>query len=169
MWAAQMAMGVLYVPDAPALQGISPGETVRVLSAAGTFGIFAAAALLALGIKTSCKPRPAYRSHPVGGDELGIVKGRTEPFPAGKYRGSRWKAKEVSTMEGILFDIEMFASPVTVLLGLVLLAIGACGILLGHMADEEASGKHVFWAESPFTDVSVSETPAESVRYLRAA
>jgi hypothetical protein len=64
MWAAQMAIGVLYVPDAPTLQGIAPGETVRLISAAGTFGIFAAAALLALGIKTSCKARPAYRSHP---------------------------------------------------------------------------------------------------------
>jgi hypothetical protein len=64
IWAAQMAMGILYVPDAPTLQGIAPGETVRVMSAAGTFGIFAAAALLALGIKPSCKPRPAYRSLP---------------------------------------------------------------------------------------------------------
>jgi NADPH:quinone reductase-like Zn-dependent oxidoreductase len=64
MWAAQMAMGVLYVPDAPTLQGIATGETVQVLSAAGSFGIFAAAALLALGIKTSCKPRPVYRSLP---------------------------------------------------------------------------------------------------------
>ena len=72
-------------------------------------------------------------------------------------------------MEGILFDIEMFASPVTVLLGLVLLAIGACGILLGHMADAEASGNEIFWAESPFTDVGASETPVENVRYLRAA
>ena len=72
-------------------------------------------------------------------------------------------------MEGILFDIEMFTSPVTALLGLALLAIGVCGILLGYMADEEASGKAIFWAESPFTDVSVSETPAASVRYLRAA
>jgi hypothetical protein len=73
-------------------------------------------------------------------------------------------------MEGILFDIEMFASPVTVLLGLVLLAIGACGILLGHIADEENSGKHVFWAESPFTDVSeVGETPVEAIPYRRAA
>ena len=97
------------------------------------------------------------------------MKGLTEPFSAWKYRGGRWKGKEVSTMEGILFDIEMFASPVTALLGLVLLAIGACGILLGHMADKEASGKEVFRAESPFTDISVSETPAESVRYLRAA
>ncbi|MGZ9265359.1 MAG: hypothetical protein ACXW4S_11470 [Candidatus Deferrimicrobiaceae bacterium] len=72
-------------------------------------------------------------------------------------------------MEGILFDVEMFASPITVLLGLVLLAIGAGGILLGHMADEEASGKRIFWAESPFTDVSEVETPVEGVRYLRAA
>ena len=70
-------------------------------------------------------------------------------------------------MEGILFDIEMFALPVTVLLGLVLLAIGAGGILLGYMADEEASGKRIFWAESPFTDVG--EAPAKSVKYLRAA
>jgi len=75
--------------------------------------------------------------------------------------------KEVSTMEGILFGIEMFETPVTVLLGLVLLAIGVCGILLGYLADEEASGKESFWAESPFTDVS--ETPAESVPYRRAA
>jgi hypothetical protein len=72
-------------------------------------------------------------------------------------------------MEGILFDIEMFASPVTALLGLVLLAIGACGILLGYLADEEASGKEIFWAESPFTDVSISDAPVESVTYRRAA
>jgi len=85
------------------------------------------------------------------------------------YRGCSWKEKEVSTMEGILFDIELFSTPITVLSGVVLLAIGACGILLGYMADEEASGKAIFWAESPFTDVSVSETPAENVRYLKAA
>jgi hypothetical protein len=72
-------------------------------------------------------------------------------------------------MEGILFGIEALASPINVLLGLVLLAIGTCGILLGYMADEEASGKKIFWAESPFTDVSVGEAPVERVRYLRAA
>ena len=72
-------------------------------------------------------------------------------------------------MEGILFDIEAFASPVTVLSGLVLLAIGVYGMLLGYMADEEKSGKEIFWAEFPFTDVSVSETPVEGVRYRRAA
>jgi hypothetical protein len=70
-------------------------------------------------------------------------------------------------MEGILLDIDMFASPVTALLGLVLLAIAACGILLGYMADEERSGKVIFRAESPFTDVG--EAAVENVRYLRAA
>jgi hypothetical protein len=70
-------------------------------------------------------------------------------------------------MEGILLDIKMFTSPFTVLSGLVLLAIGACDILLGHMADEEASGKRIFWAESPFTDIG--EAPVEKVEYLRAA
>jgi hypothetical protein len=64
MWAAQMAIGVMYVPEAPTMQGIAAGETVRVLSSAGSFGIFAAAVFVALGIKTSCKPRPAYRSLP---------------------------------------------------------------------------------------------------------
>ena len=53
IWVAQMAVGVLYVPDAPTLQGIAPGETVRVLSAAGALGCLAVAALLALRIKTS--------------------------------------------------------------------------------------------------------------------
>jgi len=53
MWAAQMAMGVLYVPDAPTLQGVSPGETVRVMSSAGGLASLAMAALLALRIKTS--------------------------------------------------------------------------------------------------------------------
>lgn len=72
VWASQMAIGVLYVPDAPTLQGIAPGETVQVMSAAGTFGIFAAAALLALGIKTSCKPRTAYRPHPAEKTEAGL-------------------------------------------------------------------------------------------------
>ena len=70
-------------------------------------------------------------------------------------------------MEGILLDVEAFASPITALFGLVLLAIGAGVILIGNMADEEASWKRIFWAESPFTDVS--ETPEEKVRHLRAA
>ena len=53
MWAAQMAMGFLYVPDPPTLQGLAPGNAVRALSAAGALGSLAVAALLALRIKTS--------------------------------------------------------------------------------------------------------------------
>jgi hypothetical protein len=52
MWAAQMAVGVLYVPDPPMLHGMAQGETVRVMSAVGGLGSLAVAALLALRIKT---------------------------------------------------------------------------------------------------------------------
>ena len=52
MWAAQMAMGVLYVPDPPTLQGMAPGDAVRAMSAAGGMGSIAVAALLALRVKT---------------------------------------------------------------------------------------------------------------------
>jgi hypothetical protein len=53
MWAAQMAMGILYVPDPPTLQALTPGGSVGVMSGFGALGTFVAAALLALGIKTS--------------------------------------------------------------------------------------------------------------------
>jgi hypothetical protein len=72
-------------------------------------------------------------------------------------------------MEGILLDIEMFASPVTVLLGLVLLAIGACGILLGYMADEETKGNRLFWAEWPLPGSEEPASPALEREYLKAA
>lgn len=57
MWAAQMAMGILYVPDPPTLQGMAPGEAVRAMSAAGAFGCLLAAAALALS-----KPKPRGRT-----------------------------------------------------------------------------------------------------------
>ena len=53
MWAAQMAMGVLYVPDPPTLQGMAPGDAVQAMSAAGALGSLGVAAFLALRIKTS--------------------------------------------------------------------------------------------------------------------
>jgi len=53
MWAGQMAMGVLYVPDAPTLQEIAQGESLRAMSAAGRLGSLAVAALLVLRVKTS--------------------------------------------------------------------------------------------------------------------
>ena len=48
MWAAQMAMGILYVPDPPTLQGIAQGESVHIMSAAGAFGCLTAAVVLAM-------------------------------------------------------------------------------------------------------------------------
>ena len=72
MWAAQMAIGVLYVPEAPTLQGIAPGESLRVMSAAGAFRTIRAGGLPGAVV---------------------IVKGRTEPFIAWKYREGRWKER----------------------------------------------------------------------------
>jgi len=48
MWAAQMAMGILYVPDPPTLQGIAQGGAVPAMSAAGAFGCLTAAVVLAM-------------------------------------------------------------------------------------------------------------------------
>ncbi|MDA8178421.1 MAG: hypothetical protein ACYDAX_00035 [Desulfobacteria bacterium] len=48
MWAAQMAMGILYVPDPPSLQEIAQGGSAHVLSTAGAFGCLTSAVLLAL-------------------------------------------------------------------------------------------------------------------------
>ena len=65
MWAAQMAMGVLYVPDSPTLQGMAPGDAVRAMSAAGGMGSIAVAALLALRVSADAmKTRPSCRSLP---------------------------------------------------------------------------------------------------------
>ena len=52
MWAAPMAMGILWLPDPTSLQGLAAGEVVRTMSAAGTFGSIVAAVFLLLQIKT---------------------------------------------------------------------------------------------------------------------
>lgn len=70
-------------------------------------------------------------------------------------------------MEGIALTTEFIGSVFAYLGGVALLALVASVVILGYMAEEEASGKRIFWAESPFTDVS--EAPAERVKYLRAA
>ena len=53
LWAAQMAIGILYVPDPPTLQVVAHGEALRTMSAAGALGSLAAAALLMLETKSS--------------------------------------------------------------------------------------------------------------------
>jgi len=70
-------------------------------------------------------------------------------------------------MEGIALATEFIGSVFAYLGGIALLAFVVSVILFGYMADEEAGGKRIFWAESPFTDIS--ESPVESVKYLRAA
>lgn len=71
-------------------------------------------------------------------------------------------------MEGVLLDIEVFESSILAMAGLVVLVLAACAILLGYIADEEARGEQVFWAESPFTEIGEAP-PAEGVKYPRAA
>jgi len=70
-------------------------------------------------------------------------------------------------MEGIALTTEFIGSVIACLGGVALLAFVVSVVLLGYMADEEESGKRIFWAESPFTDVG--EAPAERVKYLRAS
>ena len=70
-------------------------------------------------------------------------------------------------MEGIARTTEIIGSVIAYLGGVALPAFVVSGILLGYMADEEASGKEIFQAESPFTDVG--EVPVKRVRYLRGA
>ncbi len=70
-------------------------------------------------------------------------------------------------MEGIALTTEFIGSVFAYLGGVALLALVASVVILGYMAEEEASGKRIFRAESPFTDVS--EAPVGRVRYLRAA
>jgi hypothetical protein len=53
MWAAQMAIGVLYVPDPPTMQGMAQGDAVRALSVAGALGSLVLATLLALQTRMS--------------------------------------------------------------------------------------------------------------------
>ena len=72
-------------------------------------------------------------------------------------------------MEGIVLATEFIGSVIAYLGGVALLAFVLSVVVLGYMAEEEASGKRIFWAESPFTDVSVSEAPVKRVKYLRAA
>ncbi|HLO09549.1 MAG TPA: hypothetical protein VK303_02580 [Desulfobacteria bacterium] len=70
-------------------------------------------------------------------------------------------------MEGIVLATEFIGSVIAYMGGIALLAFVVSAVVLGYMAEEEASGKRIFWAESPFTDVH--EAPVGRVRYLRAA
>ncbi len=71
-------------------------------------------------------------------------------------------------MEGILFDATVFESVVAFLGGVALLAIVTAAILLGSVAEKEARGERVMWAEWPIPEGEVHE-PAETETIRRAA
>ena len=57
MWAAQMVMGILYVPDPPTLHAMVPVDSVRAMSVAGAFGCLTAAVYLALFRRENSFPK----------------------------------------------------------------------------------------------------------------
>ncbi len=71
-------------------------------------------------------------------------------------------------MEAILFDVTVFESVVAYLGGIALLAIVAAVILLGYVAEKEARGERVFWAEWPIPE-SETHAPAETEELRMAA
>ncbi len=71
-------------------------------------------------------------------------------------------------MEGILYDVTAFESVVAFLGGIALLATVAAAILLGYVAEKEARGEKVFWAEWPIPG-SETHAPAETEELRMAA
>jgi len=69
-------------------------------------------------------------------------------------------------MEGIALGTEFIGSIFAYLGGVALLAFVVSVILFGYMADEEASGKRIFWAEWPLPEAG--ETGAEEEIRLAA-
>ena len=71
-------------------------------------------------------------------------------------------------MEGIIFDTTVLESVVAFLGGIALLAIVAAAILLGSVAEKEARGERVFWAEWPIPE-SETMAPARTEELRMAA
>ena len=71
-------------------------------------------------------------------------------------------------MEGILYDTMAFESVVAFLGGIALLATVAAVILLGSVAEKEARGEKVFWAEWPIPE-SETHAPAGTEELRMAA
>jgi hypothetical protein len=71
-------------------------------------------------------------------------------------------------MEAILFDVTAFESATAFLGGIALLAVVAAAILLGSVAEKEARGEKVFWAEWPIPG-SEEHEPAGTEKLRMAA
>ncbi len=72
-------------------------------------------------------------------------------------------------MEGILIELESFASVGVFFAGVILLALVATAILLGYTAEEENKGNRLFWAEWPLPGTGEPSAPAIEREYLKAA
>ena len=64
-------------------------------------------------------------------------------------------------MEGIALATEFIGSVFAYLGGVTLLALVASTILFGYMAEEEKSGKRLFWAEWPLPEAEESVVEEE--------
>lgn len=64
-------------------------------------------------------------------------------------------------MEGIALPTEFIGSVIAYLGGVTLLAFVASMIPFGYMAEEEKSGKRLFWAEWPLPEAEKSEVEEE--------
>ncbi len=71
-------------------------------------------------------------------------------------------------MEGILFDVTAFESLVAFMGGIALLATVAAAVLLGYVAEREARGEKVSWAEWPIPE-GETHAPAETDALRMAA
>ncbi len=71
-------------------------------------------------------------------------------------------------MEGFIYDTMAFESVVAFLGGVALLATVTAAILLGSVAEKEARGERVFWAEWPIPE-GEAYGPAETETIRRAA
>ena len=72
-------------------------------------------------------------------------------------------------MEGILIELESFASVGTFFAGVILLALVTAAILLGYAAGEESKGNRLFWAEWPLPGTGEPVSHAVEREYAKAA
>jgi len=72
-------------------------------------------------------------------------------------------------MEGILIEMEAFAPVGVFFAGLILTTLVATAILLGYTAEEEKSGKRLYWAEWPLSGTRETASSVVERKYLKAA
>ena len=72
-------------------------------------------------------------------------------------------------MEGILIEMESFAPVGVFFAGVILTALVATAIVLGYTAEEEKSGKRLYWAEWPLSGTGEPASPDVEREYLKAA